>query len=145
MPRARHDTAREPSQRQLRVGEVVRRTISDVLIRGDVHNPDLAGISITVGEVRMSPDLRVATVFVLPLGGANTRTVIKALARSAPELRRAINRAVKLRFSPELRFLEDESFDRMDQTRAMLSDTRVAADIARPDDAEDAPDRDERD
>ena len=119
-----------PSQRQLRVGELVRRTLSDVLMRGDVHDPDLSGVSVTVGEVRMSPDLRIATVFVLPLGGANTQMVIKALARSAHELRRAVNKAVKLKFSPELRFLADESFDRMDETREMLGRDRVRRDLS---------------
>ena len=122
-----------PSQRQLRVGELIRRTLSDVLMRGDVHDPDLAGVSVTVGEVRMSPDLRVATVFVLPLGGVNVETVIKALARSAHELRHAVNKAVKLKFSPQLRFLADETFDQMDHTRAMLGEDRVRADIERDD------------
>ena len=122
-----------PSQRQLRVGELIRRALSDVLMRGDVHDPELSGVSITVGEVRMSPDPRVATVFVMPLGGANTEVVIKALARSAGELRHHVNKAVTLKFSPQLRFLADETFDRMDHTRAMLSEDRVRRDL----DAED--------
>lgn len=129
MPKRQFDTGPGPSQRQLRVGELIRRTLSDVIMRGDVHDPDLAGVSVTVGEVRMSPDLRVATVFVLPLGGANTQKIIKALARSAHELRRAVNKNVKLKFSPELRFLADESFDRMDQTRTMLGEDRVKRDL----------------
>ncbi|MEM7423009.1 MAG: 30S ribosome-binding factor RbfA [Pseudomonadota bacterium] len=133
MARGRFDTGTGPSQRQLRVGELIRRNLSDILMRGDVRDADLAGVSITVGEVRMSPDLRVATVFVLPLGGANVRAVIKALARSAPELRRAINRSVKLKFSPELRFLADDTFDRMDETRAMLGQERVQKDLHAPD------------
>ena len=129
MPKRQFDTGPGPSQRQLRVGELIRRTLSDVIMRGDVHDPDLAGVSATVGEVRMAPDLRVATVFVLPLGGANTQKIIKALARSAHELRRAVNKNVKLKFSPELRFLADESFDRMDQTRTMLGEDRVKRDL----------------
>lgn len=129
MAKGRFDTSGGPSQRQLRVGELVRRTLSDVLMRGDVHDEDLAGVSVTVSEVRMSPDLRIATVYVLPLGGGEVRTVIKALARSAYELRRSVNKAVKLKFSPELRFLADETFDQMDQTRAMLGDARVRRDL----------------
>lgn len=133
MAKSRFDTGPGPSQRQLRVGELVRRTLSDVLMRGDVHDPDLAGVSITVGEVRMSPDLRIATVYVLPLGGVNVHEAIKALARSAYELRRAVNKAVKLKFSPELRFLPDETFDQMDHTREILSDDRVRQDLEQPD------------
>jgi ribosome-binding factor A len=122
-----------PSQRQLRVGELIRRTLSDILMRGDVHDPELAGVSITVGEVRMSPDLRVATVFVLPLGGGNVDTIIKALARSAYELRHQVNKAVSLKFSPQLRFVADETFDQMDDTRRMLSQDRVRADLNKDD------------
>lgn len=129
MAKSRFDTGTGPTQRQLRVGELVRRTLSEVLMRGDVHDPDLSGVSITVGEVRMSPDLRIATVYVLPLGGVNVHEAIKALARSAHELRRAVNKAVKLKFSPEFRFLPDETFDQMDHTREMLSDARVARDL----------------
>ena len=137
MAKSRFDTGPGPSQRQLRVGELVRRTLSDVLMRGDVHDPDLAGVSTTVGEVRMSPDLRIATVYVLPLGGVNVHEAIKALARSAYELRRAVNKAVKLKFSPELRFLPDETFDQMDHTRQILSDERVRQDLDAHDDQDD--------
>jgi len=98
-------------------------------MRGDVHDPDLAGVSITVGEVRTSPDLRVATVYVLPLGGANADKMLDALRRARGELRRAVNKAVELKFSPELRFVLDESFDRMDETRVMLGEERVQRDI----------------
>ena len=135
MAKSRFDTGTGPSQRQLRVGELVRRTVSDVLMRGDVHDPDLAGVSVTVGEVRMSPDLRIATVYVLPLGGVNVQVVIKALARSAHELRRAVNKAVKLKFSPELRFLADDTFDQMDRTRQMLGDERVQRDLEADEDS----------
>lgn len=130
MPKRRFDdTTGGPSQRQLRVGELIRRTLSDILLRGETHEPELAHVSVTVGEVRMSPDLRVATVYVMPLGGANVRDVIKALARAAPELRRGINRALTLKFSPELRFVIDESFDRMDETRRILSRDDVRRDL----------------
>ena len=131
MAKRRFDTGAGPSQRQLRVGELIRRALSDALMRGDLYEPELEGVSITVGEVRTSPDLRVATVFVLPLGGANSDQILAALNRARGELRRSINKAVKLKFSPELRFLIDESFDRMDETRAMLAEDRVRDDVER--------------
>ncbi|MEM1162510.1 MAG: ribosome-binding factor A, partial [Pseudomonadota bacterium] len=95
MSKRRFDHGPGPSQRQLRVGELIRRTLSDVLMRGDTHEPSLEGVSITVGEVRTSPDLRVATVYVLPLGGANSEAVLAGLKAARGELRRAVNRAVK--------------------------------------------------
>jgi ribosome-binding factor A len=128
MPR-RFDDDAGPSQRQLRVGELIRRTLSDILLRGDLHEPELAGVSITVGEVRTSPDLRVATVYVLPLGGANAEVILSALNRARGELRRQVTRAVRLKHSPELRFVIDESYDRMDRTRKMLSQDRVRRDL----------------
>jgi ribosome-binding factor A len=130
MPKRRFDDhATGPSQRQLRVGELIRRALSDILLRGDLHEPDLAGVSITVGEVRTSPDLKVATVFVLPLGGRNADGVLGALNRAKGEIRRAVTRTVQLRHSPELRFVLDESYDRMDRTREMLGDARVRRDL----------------
>ncbi|MEL6680057.1 MAG: 30S ribosome-binding factor RbfA [Pseudomonadota bacterium] len=126
-------SAAGPSQRQLRVGELVRRTLSDVLMRGDLFDPDLAGASITVGEVRMSPDLKHATVFVLPLGGAETDRVIDALHRNKAELRRVLTKDVHLKFSPDLRFLPDRTFDQMDETRRLLNDDTVRRDVAQPD------------
>ena len=98
-------------------------------MRGDVHDPDLDGVSVTVSEVRASPDLKVATAYVLPLGGGDADTVLKALRRARGELRRQVNRQIDLKFSPELRFVLDESFDRMDATRAMLSQDRVRRDL----------------
>ena len=131
MANRKFEHANGPSQRQLRVGELIRRTLSQILLRGDVHDPDLAGVSITVGEVSTSPDLRVATVFVLPLGGANADKMLDALRRARGEIRRAVTKAVELKFSPELRFVLDESFDRMDETRVMLGQERVRRDLAR--------------
>ncbi|MEO0991553.1 MAG: 30S ribosome-binding factor RbfA [Pseudomonadota bacterium] len=119
-----------PSQRQLRVGELIRRTLSDVLARGDVHDPDLNRMSITVGEVRTSPDLKVATAFVLPLGGHGADDAIEALNRNRSELRRMVSKVLTLKFSPELRFRVDETFDRMDDTRRMLNEDRVQRDVS---------------
>ena len=117
-----------PSQRQLRVGELIRRTLSEVLARGDVHDPDLNRMSITVGEVRTSPDLKVATAYVLPLGGQGQEDVLKLLARNKGELRRAVSKKLTLKFAPDLRFQLDETFDRMDDTRRMLNQDAVRRD-----------------
>ncbi|MXU64164.1 30S ribosome-binding factor RbfA [Oceanomicrobium pacificus] len=131
-----------PTQRQLRVGELLRRAISDILARGDLHDPDLSGRSITVGEVRTSPDLKIATVFVLPLGGMDTDLVIKALARSQGELRRMVSKKVALKYAPELRFRADTSFDQMDATRRLLDSDDVQRDVARGADGDALPDQD---
>lgn len=118
-----------PSQRQLRVGELIRRTLADVLARGDVHDPDLNRMSITVGEVRTSPDLKIATAYVLPLGGRGTDDVLKLLARNKGELRRVIGKKLALKYAPDLRFQLDETFDRMDDTRRMLAQDAVRRDV----------------
>lgn len=118
-----------PGQRQLRVGELIRRTLSEVLLRGDVHDPDLNRMSITVGEVRVTTDLRVATIYVLPLGGEGKDEVIKLLARNKGELRRIIGKKVALKFAPELRFQLDETFDRMDETRRLFAQDAVRRDL----------------
>ena len=125
-----------PSQRQLRVGEVIRRSMSEVLQRGEVHDPDLQRMSITVGEVRMTPDLSIATCFVLPLGGKDADVAIEALARNKGELRHLISKGLKLRVTPDLRFRIDDMYDRMDLTRAMFAQDRVAKDVAAPDPVE---------
>lgn len=122
-----------PGMRQLRVGEQIRRTMSEILMRGDIHDPDLNRMSITVGEVRLSADLRVATVFVLPLGGGQKDEAIKLLARHHGELRRMIGRKCGLKHAPELRFRLDDTFDRMDETRRLLSQDQVRRDIDKDD------------
>ncbi len=122
-------SAAGPTQRQLRVGELIRRTLSDALNRGDIHDPDLNRMSITVAEVRTSPDLRVATAFVLPLGGQGRDAALDALRRNRHELRRSVNKGLTLKFSPELRFVIDDSFDRMDETRRLLGRDDVRRDL----------------
>jgi len=129
-----------PSQRQLRVGELIRRNLSDVLMRGEVHDDVLARMSVTVGEVRLSPDLHVATAYVAPLGGKGGDEMLKALRRKTGELRHLISRGMTLRVTPELRFQLDETFDRLDQVRAMFADETVQRDIAKPDAADEAAD-----
>lgn len=118
-----------PSQRQLRVGEVIRRALSDILARGEVHDPDLARVSVTVAEVRVSPDLRQATAYVMPLGGVNTAEVVRALGRNRAELRRLVTDRIDLRFSPELAFRADTRFDQMDRTRDVLRSPEVRRDL----------------
>jgi len=115
------------------VGELIRRALSEVLMRGDVHDPELNAMSITVGEVRASPDLKVATAFVLPLGGQHADEALAALRRNRGELRRLLGKKLALKFSPELRFSIDETFDRMDETRRLLSQDDVRRDVAAPD------------
>ena len=123
-----------PNQRMLRVAETIRRSLSDVLARGDVHDPDLNRLSITVGEVRTSNDLKVATAYVLPLGGIGQDDVIELLNRNKYELRKLVAKRLTLKFSPELRFQLDRTFDQMDETRRMLSQDRVRRDADAPDD-----------
>ncbi len=129
MARRHHTPDRGPSQRQLRVAELIRRALSEVLARGELHDPELEGASITVGEVRTTPDLKQASVYVLPLGGTGAEETIDALNRNRAELRRHVNRAVSLKFSPELRFVVDRTFDQMDRTRELLADPKVAQDL----------------
>jgi ribosome-binding factor A len=128
---ARHRThdGPGPSQRQLRVGELIRRTLSEVLMRGDIHDPELTRLSITVGEVRLSPDLKIATAFVMPLGGEAQGAAIEYLARNKPELRRIIGRKAVLKFTPDLRFRLDETFDQMDETRRLFAQEKVRRDV----------------
>ena len=118
-----------PSQRQLRVGELIRRTLSDLLARGEVHDPELQSTSITVSEVRVTPDLKIATAFVMPLGGEKVEATIAALARNKAELRHLLAKSTELKFAPDLRFRLDETFDRMDDTRRLFSDERVRRDV----------------
>lgn len=118
-----------PSQRQLRVGELVRRALSEVLARGETYDPELNRISITVGEVSASPDLKIATAYVCPLGGQGGDEVIALLAKNKSELRRAIGKNLGLKYTPDLRFRLDEIFDRMDETRRLFAQDTVRRDI----------------
>lgn len=129
MSNRRFPTASGPSQRQLRVGELLRRTLADVLTRGDVHDPDLNRIPITVSEVRASPDLKIATAYVMPLGGRDQETALAALRRNKAELRHLVSREMTLKYAPDLRFKLDETFDRMDETRRLLNDETVQRDL----------------
>ena len=118
-----------PTQRMLRVGEVIRRILSEVLQRGEVHDDELARMSITVGEVRMTPDLRIATAFVLPLGGQGKEDALAALRRNRYEIRHLVVKGGSMKFAPELRFEIDGTFDQIDATRALLADDHVRQDL----------------
>ncbi|MFH3480047.1 MULTISPECIES: 30S ribosome-binding factor RbfA [unclassified Xanthobacter] len=118
-----------PSQRMLRVGELVRHALADVLSRGDHIDPVLSGHIITVPEVRMSPDLKVATCFVMPLGGKDLAPVLKALEANRRHLRSEVARRVELKSVPELRFREDTSFDEGARMDALLRSPQVARDV----------------
>lgn len=118
-----------PSQRQLRVGELIRRRLSAVLGQGEIHDPDLNAMSITVGEVRTSPDLKVATAYVLPLGGRDADQALAALKRNKAEIRRIVSRGLSLKFAPEIRFVLDETYDRLDETRRLFAQNDVRRDL----------------
>lgn len=134
---AKHSSPQGPRQRQLRVGEMIRRIMSELLMQGEIHDPVLNSMSISIGEVAMSPDLKVATVYVTPLmGSASVTEVIAALSRNAWELRKRVSSELTLRYSPELRFRPDETFDRMDAARKLFADPVVQRDIAARDEPE---------
>ena len=119
-----------PSQRQQRVAELVRHALAEVLSRGDVQDPVLSGHVITVPEVRMSPDLRLATAYVMPLGGRDERPVLEALERNKKALRTEVAHRLKnLRYAPDLRFRRDETFDEMARIDALLRTEKVQRDI----------------
>lgn len=121
--------AKAPSQRQLRVGEEIRHVLADVLMRGHFRDPDLQGVAITVTEVRVSPDLKNATAFVTPLGGAGMETTVAALTRAAPFLRREMGRELRLRVLPQLSFQPDRSFDEASRIDSVLQRERVRRDL----------------
>jgi len=124
------------SQRQLRVGETVRHAVADILSQGSVHDPALEGHIITVPEVRMSPDLKLATVYVMPLGGRDTELVIEALERNKKFLRGEVARRVNLKFAPDLRFRTDERFDEAERIEKLLRTPAVQRDLAPDSDEE---------
>lgn len=129
MAKKSHQQGKGPTQRQLRVGEVIRRRLAEILSRADVHDPELNRMSITVSEVRSSPDLKIATAFVMPLGGKDEEAALAALRRNKTELRRLLSKDLTLKFLPDLRFVLDATFDRMDETRRLLAEPRVQADV----------------
>jgi ribosome-binding factor A len=131
MPRhhQKKSSAAGGSQRQLRVGELVRHAVADILAQGSVHDPALEGHIITVPEVRMSPDLKLATIYVMPLGGRDTEIVLDALERNNKFLRGEIAHRVNLKFAPDLRFRVDERFDEAERIEKLLRTPAVQRDL----------------
>jgi ribosome-binding factor A len=129
--RRQHDTARTdtPSQRQLRVGELVRHALADMLARGEVHDPVVEGHLITVPEVQMTADLRLATIYVVPLGGRDSEAVLAALERNKRFLRGEIARRINLKFAPDIRFRIDERFDEAERIEKLLRTPAVQRDL----------------
>ena len=132
MPRHHQKKGAAPggSQRQLRVGETVRHAFAEILAHGNVHDADLEGHIITVPEVRMSPDLRLATIYVMPIGGRDTEIVLAALDRNKKFLRGEIAHRVNLKFAPDIRFRVDERFDEAERIEKLLRTPAVQRDLA---------------
>jgi ribosome-binding factor A len=120
---------RAASQRRLRVGELIRHAMADILQRGEVHDPDLEGMVVTVPEVRLTPDLRLATIFLMPLGGKGADTVVATFDRHKKFLRGEIAHRVNLRYAPDLRFQLDTSFEEGNKIDALLRRPEVKRDV----------------
>ena len=115
----------------LRVGEMIRHKIAEMLIRGDVHDDVLAAHSITIPEVRISPDMKLATVYVMPLGGKSVKPVIEALTRHKKYIRTQVAQTLDLRYAPDLRFREDETFEEATRIDRLLDSPKVRQDVGK--------------
>jgi ribosome-binding factor A len=125
----RGGSATGPSQRQLRVAETIRHKLAEMLARGEIHDDVLAQHTITIPEVRISPDLKQATVYVMPLGGKDTADVLAALERNRRYIRGEVARAVNLKYAPDVRFRADETFEEAGRIERLLASERVRRDI----------------
>ena len=126
---SKSSSAKGPSQRQLRVGELVRHRLSELLARGDIHDDVLAATVVTIPEVRMTPDLRLATAYIMPLGGGDAAPVLAALERNKRYIRGEIAKTVNLKFAPDIRFRHDESFDEAVRIDELLATPKVRRDL----------------
>ena len=144
---AQKQTPSGPTQRQQRVAELIRHALAEVLQRGDIQDPGLGSHVVTVPEVRMSPDLKLATAYVMPLGGQDEAPVIAALERHKKILRQEVARRVNLKFAPDLRFRRDETFDEAARIDQLLRSEKVQRDLesAPREDDEGEPDSSSRD
>lgn len=120
-----------PSQRMLRVGELIRHKLAELLVRGEIHDDVLASHVVTIPEVRLSPDLKLATVYVMPLGGEDIKPVLEALARNKKFIRAEVAHALNLKYAPELRFREDETFGEAERIDRLLDSPKVRRDTGR--------------
>jgi ribosome-binding factor A len=125
-----------PSQRQLRVGETLRHALSEILVRGDIRDPDLMGVSVTITQVIPSGDMRHATAYCEPLGGKNADKIVAALNRHKAYLRGQMGHLIVLKFTPELRFVEDTSFAEAERIESILKSERVQRDLAKKSDGD---------
>ncbi len=121
-------SAKAPSQRMLRIGELIRHKLSELLSRGEIHDDVLASHVITIPEVRLTPDLKLATVYVMPLGGSDVKPVIEALTRNKKYIRAEVAHTLNLRYAPDLRFREDETFEEATRIDRLLDSDRVRQD-----------------
>ena len=129
MANRRSEKSTGPSQRQLRVAELIRHALSEMLTRGEIHDDVLAAHVVTVPEVRMSPDLRLATIYIMPLGGKDADAVLEALERNRRYIRGEIAEAVNLKFAPDIRFLADETFQEVNRIEQLLASDKVRRDL----------------
>jgi len=133
---ARHDNSLGPTQRQLRVGEMLRHALSEVLRENEIRDTDLEGVSVTITQVKPSPDMRYATVFCEPLGGENAKVIIAALNRHKGFLRGEMGHRISTKFTPDLRFVEDESFAEAQKIETILKSPLVQRDLTATHDEE---------
>jgi ribosome-binding factor A len=128
-----HQKGGEPSQRMLRVAELIRHAVAQLLSRGEIVDPDLEGFVVTVPSVKMSPDLKLATIYVMPMGGQGQDRIVAALDRHRKFVRGEIAHQVNLKYAPDIRFRIDESFEKAQRIDALLHSPEVARDLALPD------------
>jgi ribosome-binding factor A len=129
MTRKKIASAKAPTQRMLRIGELIRHRIAELLVRGDIHDDVIAGHIITIPEVRLSQDLKLATVYVMPMGGEDLKPVIAALEKNKKFIRTEVAHALNLRYAPDLRFRQDETFEEATRIDRLLDSPHVRQDI----------------
>jgi ribosome-binding factor A len=129
MSKSRFENEGNQSHRLLRVGENIRHALSDILSRGEIRDPSLENVSVTVTEVRCSPDLRNASIFVMPLTGKNEVEVVDALNRNVRYIRGQLSKMVHMRYMPNLKFISDHTFGEVDHIETLLKSSRVAQDL----------------
>ena len=129
MPKKKSMPASGPSQRMLRVAEMIRHKLAEMLTRGEIHDDVLASHVVTIPEVRISPDLKIATAYVMPLGGKDTETVLKALEKHRKFIRAEIAHTLNLKYAPDIRFREDETFEEVSRIDALLYSDKVRRDV----------------
>ena len=129
MTRKKTASAKAPTQRMLRIGELIRHRIAELLVRGDIHDDVIAGHIITIPEVRISHDLKLATVYVMPMGGEDLKPVIAALEKNKKFIRTEVAHALNLRYAPDLRFRQDETFEEASRIDRLLDSPHVRQDI----------------